>query len=69
MNQEAKELLEDAKYWTSMTVTTLTKGNKENMAIDYANIVSEKLDAIQKTLQPATKRASRKKRSKKRKKK
>jgi len=27
MNKEAKGLLEDAKYWTSMTVTTLTRRN------------------------------------------
>ena len=66
MNHETKELVDDAKHWTKMTIQTLERGDKQQIAIDYANIVSEKLDALQKALKTTpTKRASRtKKRSK-----
>ena len=66
MNHETKELVDDAKHWTKMTIQTLERGDKQQMAIDYANIVSDKLDALQEALKTTpTKRASRtKKRSK-----
>ena len=66
MNHETKELVDDAKHWTKMTIRTLERGDKQQIAIDYANIVSDKLDELQKALKTTpTKRASRtKKRSK-----